>query len=768
MPSPEDFDYAGPPREYVPSTGDYREDPSSGKLHDPSDSMADLDYLDRLLTQVINANKLLIKDVEEELAYLILPITDEPQDSRLSEAHLAEWPNELGNPKRHISYHYYKALRNRNSNSASYIRKRYVQAVRDVGGHNGVDIVPLAEASLDEAYRVKGFIERYVGSLGESSDHRTVELLQEWAETALAHTGELRSLFEKRSAPKGLPDSEIKSITPAKAKSSQAIFKDKINELNAVLDEQLQELKKTFSDYSDVFYGNFLGPALRIRRDVTLPLHDSSHTPTVDRELRGSTGLEDDRIEGLLADLLRRNQIFDRQLGNARALISTRDTYRGYIEQLAVKGQKIGPGTPGFVVKGQQEANVVEYFNSYTDSSGAPTYGADHNVLLGREHPDAHPQYLAHNGGTVTGDISVDEGVSIDGIDLSEHRHDGADGSKRIRASDLIPGTLVTGIVDKDEEVCAPQALHLINSTSFVGSEGVRLVNSQIAWTTCDTGLTFEVQMVPVGSPPEPEFEPEPYNVTTIVDLDVYYYLNFIAWVSGDIYYITLATETALYDYNWTTGEMTHIAGHQYDGDYIDGESFALARFSEIRDLAHDFTLGVTYVADGTCIRMTGGSNEHGHNLPMDVITIYEGSYPVMAIESQVQNSINTLHIVEELSNGFHRVVRLDGDKDTGNLIETAIAGEEFITPGGESATVISPLEGAYRIRDIAAAPNGLLYLLTEDDKLVIYEPESEEVYEVQLEEKDQIVPLRVVSDVSSDAFIMYGEVEIDIPPLPN
>jgi hypothetical protein len=50
---------------------------------------------------------------------------------------------------------------------------------------------------------------------------------------------------------------------------------------------------------------------------------------------------------------------------------------------------------------------------------------------------DNHPQYLLKTGGNISGDVSVDPNVTIDGVDLSTHSHTGYDGSTKIRSIDI-------------------------------------------------------------------------------------------------------------------------------------------------------------------------------------------------------------------------------------------------------------------------------------------------------------------------------------------
>ena len=50
----------------------------------------------------------------------------------------------------------------------------------------------------------------------------------------------------------------------------------------------------------------------------------------------------------------------------------------------------------------------------------------------GVEDDDAHPQYLLKAGDTLTGDILLGEGVTIDGIVPSTHTHTEDDGTPHL------------------------------------------------------------------------------------------------------------------------------------------------------------------------------------------------------------------------------------------------------------------------------------------------------------------------------------------------
>jgi hypothetical protein len=48
-----------------------------------------------------------------------------------------------------------------------------------------------------------------------------------------------------------------------------------------------------------------------------------------------------------------------------------------------------------------------------------------------------HPQYLLKDGGTITGDIFVENGARIQGVEIGSHAHTGSDGSAKIRSTDI-------------------------------------------------------------------------------------------------------------------------------------------------------------------------------------------------------------------------------------------------------------------------------------------------------------------------------------------
>jgi hypothetical protein len=74
------------------------------------------------------------------------------------------------------------------------------------------------------------------------------------------------------------------------------------------------------------------------------------------------------------------------------------------------------------------------FFDIPIDSEKRMDLRSSHGDLDGLD-GDAHPQYLRRDGGVITGDIAVAEGVKIGGVNVSNHSHSGIDGSMPISAS---------------------------------------------------------------------------------------------------------------------------------------------------------------------------------------------------------------------------------------------------------------------------------------------------------------------------------------------
>jgi hypothetical protein len=120
---------------------------------------------------------------------------------------------------------------------------------------------------------------------------------------------------------------------------------------------------------------------------------------------------------------------------------------------------------------------------------------SSHNSLSGREEEDAHPQYLLKSGGTITGDILVEDGVKIGGIELGKHAHTGEDGSAKISGKSIEFGTLTSEVVDINEDVPKPINVRLTgySDSGQIGEQSFLAAN--IFWESLGDGQMYEIQI---------------------------------------------------------------------------------------------------------------------------------------------------------------------------------------------------------------------------------------------------------------------------------
>jgi len=501
-----DWDPKKVPGEYRPHIGANTplsaNDPGGG----PNATYADLDYLRNQLNTLLAQVRELENRLEEEMTGFALQVGD--YDPRLVESHRKEWPNDL-EVRDQVSYRYYKALRFRNTTSASYIRKRYKEAARGVTGTNAIDVLEVAAIIRDEALLVQEFLNAYVGNVDDSSEFRLLELFQDWVRSARANVQEFWTFFETgRQVEEGFSQEELRRTSTEEAKRGQAVFKVKLNSYNSAIHKDLEFLKKNFSEFAPDFYTRFLGPALKYRLDVGRNI-----LPTGGRlaqEMEEASMALDGNLRTAFADQLRRSKLFSSKMKKVRDDMKERDKYRAYIFQLSVIGNAVpntGPHTMEqthesdsevhywYEVEREEEKKQEEQRESETPVVDG-TFVASHADLEDLDGND-HPQYLLRSGGVITGNISMDPGATVDGMRPSTHRHTGADGSPQIDGRDIINHTLSEDVVNTAEKPVPPTSLKMLSHRLNTRPPGVTVVDTTIEWIG-NPDHNYEVQVVQV------------------------------------------------------------------------------------------------------------------------------------------------------------------------------------------------------------------------------------------------------------------------------
>ncbi len=270
---------------------------------------------------------------------------------------------------------------------------------------------------------------------GEIAKH-----ISDWAKTVTHYTKQFAK--EITSNPVPLPESELDQISKKQAAQFQAFFSIRINSITAEINSILNLIKRDSVDTSEVFYNNFLLPALTFKSKLIEPMMlDISTTslgrlaPTLTGEMVVATNAIVGNLGSITADLVERRMTASKRLSVISEAIRLKRRYVGYMIQLEQFGKQ-----RQITLANPSQEDVEKYSNIFesivVDSSKREDLRSSHNDLDDID-GDAHPQYLRIDGGTIYGKIELAEGATIGGIDLANHTHNLEDGSFPISASSI-------------------------------------------------------------------------------------------------------------------------------------------------------------------------------------------------------------------------------------------------------------------------------------------------------------------------------------------
>lgn len=242
------------------------------------------------------------------------------------------------------------------------------------------------------------------------------------------------------ASPVLLPESEVDKVTKKQASQFQTFFSIRVNSETVSINNQVESLNKDLGQDCNVFYEKFLGPSIKFKTKVGGELaldfrttNMLSQMPRLAEEAVTAVLTIEGNFKSLLTDLLERRNIMIKKVDALYQSILQRRKYVLYISQLASKAiSKNKIVTAEF----NQEYVTAAYYAVADRSSITESLKSSHSSLddLGE---DNHPQYLLKTGGNISGNVTADANVTIDGVDLSTHSHTGYDGSTKIRSIDI-------------------------------------------------------------------------------------------------------------------------------------------------------------------------------------------------------------------------------------------------------------------------------------------------------------------------------------------
>lgn len=271
----------------------------------------------------------------------------------------------------------------------------------------------------------------------DESQEQAAIFYYSWSKMAENHTRiiteELTQQADKLSV------SEVDIISKKQAAQFQAFFSIRVASYTETIDNILFNLKKDLVDNCEMLYKRYITPSLKFKTQVAAPLeldiettNMASVAPILSSEVITAINAFKGNFGSILSDLVQRRNNLNLKFDKLLSLIIQRRKYIGYIDQLSEKASS----RPKIVLAVSEDKTSILFQNIFIDKSERESLKSSHSNLDDLD-KDSHPQYLMRSGGTIFGDIIVEEGVTIDGVDLDTHAHTGSDGSVKIKSTDI-------------------------------------------------------------------------------------------------------------------------------------------------------------------------------------------------------------------------------------------------------------------------------------------------------------------------------------------
>lgn len=309
------------------------------------------------------------------------------------------------------------------------------------------------------------------GSYDNESQQKIAAQYEGWAKKAIHYSQRVSKTTGSKA--EQIPQSEMDSLSKSQAAKLQAFFAIRLSAVDSELEDLLSSLKRDLMDNCDIFYERFLSPAIRITKDISAPLlldlqttSFRSSSPTLAQEIDFASNVINANFVSVQTDYFERHEAFSVKLDALFNLIIEKKKYSNYISQLANMAT-----SKKKILKNVEEDVYSSLFKKvYIDNSPVMNLTSEHSLLDGLDKND-HPQYLLRSGGHIEGSVTVDDGVTIDGVDVSAHSHTGYDGTSRIKAFDIDYDSV--RVENREEYVKSPVSLSVEKFIETIADGGI-------------------------------------------------------------------------------------------------------------------------------------------------------------------------------------------------------------------------------------------------------------------------------------------------------
>ena len=271
----------------------------------------------------------------------------------------------------------------------------------------------------------------------DESQEQAAIFYYSWAKMAENHTRIITQELTQQGD--RLATSEVDIISKKQAAQFQAFFSIRVASYTESIDNVLFSIKKDLVDNCDLLYKRYITPSLKFKTQVAAPLQldiETTNMSTIAPVLSGEVITAINALKGnfgsILSDMVQRRNALSTKFDKLLSLNIQRKKYISYIDQLSEKAS----ARPKIVLSVPEDKTSILFENILINSSERETLKSSHSNLDDLD-LNSHPQYLMRSGGSIFGDIIMEEGVTIDGVDIDTHAHTGQDGSAKIKSTDI-------------------------------------------------------------------------------------------------------------------------------------------------------------------------------------------------------------------------------------------------------------------------------------------------------------------------------------------
>ena len=319
--------------------------------------------------------------------------------------------------------------------------KQYDIAISHTSFGHLISLKKILSYINSEVSIIKNIVIYYLGEeYKDETEGEIAKHLADWTKAVTHYTKQFAKEITTQSV--SIPESELDQVSKKQAAQFQAFFSIRVNSISSEIDSILGLIKRDCVDLGDMFYNNYLIPAMTFKSKLIEPIMVDINTTGFAKDapmLTGEMIIASNAIVGNLGsvttDLVEKRINLGKRMRAYLELLRLKRRYINYIiqlEEFAVQRTvALASPTPEDVIKYNDIFDQI-----YVDNSKRENLRSSHNDLDDLD-GDAHPQYLRADGGIIKGDITVQNGAKIDGVSLANHSHNFEDGSNPISANSI-------------------------------------------------------------------------------------------------------------------------------------------------------------------------------------------------------------------------------------------------------------------------------------------------------------------------------------------